>query len=167
MKSEARSEIIATDSKAEATVRILPALAWDKLLAQTRALVPQAYNSDRRILNLIGGSRQEPGYDRPYKTPNDGTMLGTLPFISYEVAREAVEFAAKEQSAWAQVDLDERRWRVQQCLNDMKQNRGLLIPLLMRGIGGLSKSQKRMWTAASPALNGTSKASPMTTPVTT
>jgi acyl-CoA reductase-like NAD-dependent aldehyde dehydrogenase len=135
MKAEAKSEIIATDHQASNTARILPALEWDKLLAQTRALVPEAFNSDRSILNLIGGEWQEPGYDRPYKTPNDSTMLGALPFISYEVARNAVEFAAKEQSAWAQVDLDERRRRVQQCLNDMKQNRVLLISLLMWEIG--------------------------------
>ena len=135
MKAEAKPEISAGNHQAGAAARILPALEWDKLLGQTRALVPEAFNSDRQILNLIGGEWQEPGYDRPYKTPNDGTMLGALPFISYEVARSAVEFAAKEQSAWAQVDLDERRRRVQQCLNDMKHNRVLLISLLMWEIG--------------------------------
>ena len=135
MKLEAKAEVVTGGSKAQPAVNILPAFAWDKLLAQTRALVPEAFNSNRRVLNLIGGSWQEPGYERPYKTPNDGTVLGALPFISYEVARNAVEFAAKEQMAWAQVDLDERRRRVQQCLNDMKQNRGLLIPLLMWEIG--------------------------------
>ncbi len=112
MKSEAKAEIVAGGSKAQPGVSILPAYAWDKLLAQTRALVPEAFNSDRRILNLIGGSWQEPGYERPYKTPNDSTVLGALPFISYEVARNAVEFAASEQAAWARVDLDERRRRV-------------------------------------------------------
>jgi len=135
MKSEAKVEIVAGGSKAQPGVCILPAFAWDRLLAQTRALVPEAFNSDRRILNLIGGSWQDPGYERPYKTPNDGAVLGALPFISYEVARNAVEFAAKEQVAWAEVDLDERRRRVQQCLSDMKHNRGLLIPLLMWEIG--------------------------------
>jgi acyl-CoA reductase-like NAD-dependent aldehyde dehydrogenase len=135
MKSEAKAEIVTGGSRAQPAVNIVPAFVWDKLLVQTRALVPEAFNSDRRILNLIGGSWQEPGYERPYKTPNDGTVLGALPFISYEVARNAVEFAAKEQVAWAQVDLDERRRRVRQCLNDMKQNRGLLIPLLMWEIG--------------------------------
>jgi acyl-CoA reductase-like NAD-dependent aldehyde dehydrogenase len=135
MKSEAKSEIVPNHSSADGAVRILPAFGWEKLLAQTRALVPEAFNSERRILNLIGGTWQEPGYERPYKTPNDSTMLGALPFISYEVARNAVEFAAKEQAEWAQVDLDERRRRVQQCLNDMKANRDLLIPLLMWEIG--------------------------------
>jgi acyl-CoA reductase-like NAD-dependent aldehyde dehydrogenase len=135
MKSEAKSEIVPNHSSADGAVRILPAFGWEKLLAQTRALVPEAFNSERRILNLIGGTWQDPGYERPYKTPNDSTMLGALPFISYEVARNAVEFAAKEQAEWAQVDLDERRRRVQQCLNDMKANRDLLIPLLMWEIG--------------------------------
>jgi acyl-CoA reductase-like NAD-dependent aldehyde dehydrogenase len=135
MKSEAKSEIVPNHSSADGAVRILPAFGWEKLLAQTRALVPEAFNSERRILNLIGGTWQEPGYERPYKTPNDSTMLGALPFISYEVARNAVEFAANEQAEWAQVDLDERRRRVQQCLSDMKANRDLLIPLLMWEIG--------------------------------
>src|ERR1700731_260569 len=122
MKAEAKMETVAGGLKAQPAVSILPSFAWDKLLAQTRALVPEAFNSDRRILNLVGGSWQEPGYDRPYKTPNDGTMLGALPFLSYEAVRNAVEFAAREQSAWGKVDLDERRGRVHQCLNDMKQN---------------------------------------------
>jgi len=135
MSSEAKSEIIAADQKAGASIRILPAVEWSKVLAQTRALVPEAFNSERRILNLIGRNWQEPGYDRPYKTPNDGTMLGALPFVSYEIARNAVQFAADEQSEWARVDLDERRRRVQQCLDEMKLNRNLLISLLMWEIG--------------------------------
>jgi hypothetical protein len=123
MSSQAESETIATKKISSAEVRILPAMEWDRLLAQTRALVPEAFNSERRILNLIGRKWQEPGYERPYKTPNDGTMLGALPFISYEIARNAVQFAADEQLEWARVDLDERRRRVQQCLDEMKLNR--------------------------------------------
>src|SRR5260221_1656067 len=106
MKSEAKSEIVPNHSSADGAVRILPAFEWEKLLAQTRALVPEAFNSERRILNLIGGTWQEPGYERPYKTPNDSTMLGALPFISYEVARNAVEFAASDQAPWAHVEVD-------------------------------------------------------------
>ncbi len=135
MKSEAKLETIAAEKMAGATVHILPALAWDKVLVKTRALVPEAFNSERRILNLIGRSWQEPGYDRPYKTPNDGTMLGAPPFISYEIARNAVQSAASEQLEWVRVDLDERRRRVQQCLEEMKLNREILIALLMWEIG--------------------------------
>jgi acyl-CoA reductase-like NAD-dependent aldehyde dehydrogenase len=135
MSSQAESETIATKKISSAEVRILPAMEWDRLLAQTRALVPEAFNSERRILNLIGRKWQEPGYERPYKTPNDGTMLGALPFISYEIARNAVQFAADEQLEWARVDLDERRRRVQQCLDEMKLNREILISLLMWEIG--------------------------------
>ncbi len=122
-------------SSIEPIARIMPELEWDGLLAQTRVLIPESFGSDHRILNLIGGEWQEHGYDRPYKTPNDGTTLGALPFISYEVAQRAVEFAAKEQGAWGRVDLDERRRRVTQCLHDMRQHRGLLTRLLMWEIG--------------------------------
>jgi hypothetical protein len=54
MKSEAKPEIIAAGRKAGPAVHILPWLAWDKVLAQTRGLVPETFNSQRRILNLIG-----------------------------------------------------------------------------------------------------------------
>ena len=124
-----------TEPSREVVTRVLPALEWSNLLAQTRALVPEAFNSDGRVLNLIGGDWREPGYDRPYKTPNDGTTLGALPFVSYEIAHEAVNFAAKEQAAWARFDLDERRRRVQQCLDEMGRCRGLLLSLLMWEIG--------------------------------
>jgi acyl-CoA reductase-like NAD-dependent aldehyde dehydrogenase len=40
-----------------------------------------------------------------------------------------------EQLEWARVDLDERRRRVQQCLDEMKLNREILISLLMWEIG--------------------------------
>jgi delta 1-pyrroline-5-carboxylate dehydrogenase len=135
MKSEAISETNTVQNNAGPAVRILPAAEWDQVLAQTRALVPEAFNSERRILNLIGRSWQEPGYDRPYKTPNDGATLGALPFISYEIARNAVQFAATEQLEWARIDLDERRRRVQQCIDEMKLNRDILISLLMWEIG--------------------------------
>ncbi len=135
MKSEAQLESSAAGNKSDSTVRIIPGFEWDNLLARTRALIPEAFNSERRILNLIGREWQDPGYERPYHTPNDGTQLGALPFISYEVARDAVQSAAAEQVEWARVDLDERRRRVQQCIDDIKLNRDLLIPLLMWEIG--------------------------------
>jgi acyl-CoA reductase-like NAD-dependent aldehyde dehydrogenase len=135
MNSEAKPETVAAQNNADVAVHILPAFAWNKVLAQTRALVPEAFNSEGRILNLIGQEWQDQGYERPYKTPNDGTVLGALPFISYEIARKAVQFAASEQVEWARVDLDERRCRIQQCLDEIKLNRELLISLLMWEIG--------------------------------
>src|SRR5271156_674818 len=104
-------------------IRKTPLMRIEHHGTQTRGLVPEAFNSQRRILKLIGRRWQEPGYERPYKTANDGTMLSALPFISYEIARDAVQFAATEQLEWARVDLDERRYRVQQCLEEMKLDR--------------------------------------------
>ena len=75
MKSEAKSEIVSNRSSADGAVRILPAFEWEKLLAQTRALVPEAFNSERRILNLIGGTWQDPGYERPYRPPMTALCL--------------------------------------------------------------------------------------------
>jgi len=135
MNNDAASKSSTTDPNREASARVLPALAWNKLMAQTRTLIPEAFTSDRRVLNLIAGEWQEPGYERPYKTPDDGSTLGALPFISYEVARDAVNFAAKEQAEWAKIDLDERRRRVQECLDEMGRNRELLRSLLIWEIG--------------------------------
>src|SRR5262249_43813943 len=115
VETKAKVKVGVGDGGAEAAAHIPSEFEWDGLLAQTRALAPEAFSANQRILNLIGGEWQEPGYERPYKTPNDGTMLGALPFISYEIAQRAVEFAAREQAEWAQVDLDERRRRVTQC----------------------------------------------------
>jgi hypothetical protein len=61
MKSEAKSETIAAEKNASASFSILPAAECAKVLAQTRALVPETFNSEGRILNLIGRNWQEPG----------------------------------------------------------------------------------------------------------
>jgi acyl-CoA reductase-like NAD-dependent aldehyde dehydrogenase len=115
--------------------QILPAAQWSRLMSEVQALIPEAFDSQKRILNLIGGKWQDAGYDRPYKSPNDGTVLGALPFISYEVAQSAVAHQAQEHAAWSRVDLDERRRRVADCLAEMKKHRELLIYLLMWEIG--------------------------------
>jgi hypothetical protein len=62
MNSEAKPETVAAQNKADVAVHILPAFAWNKVLAQTRALVPEAFNSEGRILNLIGQEWQDQGY---------------------------------------------------------------------------------------------------------
>jgi acyl-CoA reductase-like NAD-dependent aldehyde dehydrogenase len=127
---------ITTDSQhQESPVRILPAAEWSGLRSQMRSLVPEAFDGQGKVLNLIDGKWQEPGKERPYTSPNDGTVLGALPFVSYETARGAVEFAAKEQATWAQMDVDERRRRVQECLDQLRQHRQLLSYLLMWEIG--------------------------------
>jgi acyl-CoA reductase-like NAD-dependent aldehyde dehydrogenase len=119
----------------DAHPQILPAAQWSRLMSEVQALIPEAFDSQKRILNLIGGKWQDAGYDRPYKSPNDGSVLGALPFISYEVAQSAVAHQAHEHAAWSRVDLDERRRRVADCLAEMKKHRELLIYLLMWEIG--------------------------------
>ena len=114
---------------------ILPALEWSQLLAQVRSLVPEAFDSQGRILNQLRGSWLEPGYDRPYKSPNDGTDLGALPFVSFETAQGAVDFASREHHDWSRVSLDTRKQKVADCLAQMKQHRQLLVYLLMWEIG--------------------------------
>jgi acyl-CoA reductase-like NAD-dependent aldehyde dehydrogenase len=117
------------------TKRIAPELEWPHLVAQCRALVPEAFASDGRPLNLMEGEWTLPGSPRPYTSPVDGRVLGELPMLEADEASRAVRFAASESYAWGATDLDERRRRVRDCLDALSESRELLGRLLMWEIG--------------------------------
>ena len=81
---------------------------WDSLLARMRALIPEAFNSENRVLNLMEGEWKEPGFGRHYTSAVDGRSLGRIPMLELEPARRAVKFAKNEAAAWAATDFDER-----------------------------------------------------------
>jgi acyl-CoA reductase-like NAD-dependent aldehyde dehydrogenase len=108
---------------------------WGNLMAWMKRTAPEAFTSDGRVLNLLEGEWKELGHARPYHSATDGTLLGALPMLDTETARRAVEFAAREMTDWAKVDLDERRRRVSECLAGLRENRDLLTYLLMWEIG--------------------------------
>ena len=108
---------------------------WDSLLARTRALIPETFNSEGRLLNLMEGEWTEPGFGRHYTSSIDGRSLGRIPMLELEPARRAVKFAKHEGAAWAAVDLDQRRQRVTDCLQQLKQRRELIALLLIWEIG--------------------------------
>ena len=103
--------------------------------ARLKAEAPEAFDSEGRVLNLMEGVWKEPGFGRHYESSIDGRSLGRIPMIDLETARTAVKFAKSEAGAWAQVELDERRRRVNECLDVLKKHKELIALLLMWEIG--------------------------------
>ncbi len=122
-------------AETSAPLHILPAAEWDRLYSAMRSAAPEAFTSSGEVLNLIGGEWRNPGHEKPYFSPNDGTQLGVYPMIDAAVARHAVELAALEFPAWSKTDLDERKRRVSKCLDELKRHRDILTYLLMWEIG--------------------------------
>jgi len=114
---------------------IAPAAEWDTLVRKLKAEVPEAFTSDGRLLNLMEGEWQEPGFGRHYESSIDGRSLGRIPMIDLETAKRAVNFARSEAAAWAATDIDERRRRVTICLDGLKAQRELIALLLIWEIG--------------------------------
>src|SRR5271154_6183820 len=102
---------------------IAPHADWDVVFDKLRAAAPEAFTSDKGVLNLIEGEWREPGFGRHYESAVDGRSLGRIPMIDLETARRAVKFAKSESAAWASVDLDERRRRVSECVAKLRAHR--------------------------------------------
>lgn len=100
-----------------------------------RALVPEAFDEEGRVLNLVSGEWGYPGAGKPYLSPVDGTVLGRLPMLDGVTARHAASAAAAEARDWAQVDLDVRRERVSACLAMLREHSELLALMLAWEIG--------------------------------
>lgn len=114
---------------------IAPGKEWLTLLQQLRGILPEAFTSEGNVLNLLEGEWGHPGRGKPYFTAVDGTLLGQMPMLDLETAKRAVKFAAHEHEPWVRVDLDERRARVRDCIQQMRSHRDLLAYLLMWEIG--------------------------------
>jgi hypothetical protein len=108
---------------------------WPRVLAAARAAAPEAFASDGRPLNLVGGEWVLPGAPRPCTSPVDGRVLGDLPALGLAAAERAIDDAARSAREWAGVDLDERRRRVTTCLDALRAHRDLLARLLVWEIG--------------------------------
>jgi acyl-CoA reductase-like NAD-dependent aldehyde dehydrogenase len=114
---------------------IAPAAEWELLVQTMKAATPEVFACDGRILNLIEGEWRDPGFGRHYESPVDGSSLGKIPMIDLETARRAVKSAKSEASAWVNVDLDERRRRVLDCVEKLRERRELIALLLIWEIG--------------------------------
>ncbi|MGB9470432.1 MAG: aldehyde dehydrogenase family protein, partial [Candidatus Acidiferrum sp.] len=114
---------------------IAPAAEWDFLSQKLRGVVPEAFDSENRVLNLLDGEWKNPGFGRHYESAIDGRSLGRIPMLDLDSALTAVKFAKSEALPWSRVDLDERRRRVTECLAGLMQHRELIALLLMWEIG--------------------------------
>ncbi|MGZ3460135.1 MAG: aldehyde dehydrogenase family protein [Archangium sp.] len=116
--------------------RTVPAYAeWSQLERRIRSLVPEAFDTEGRVLNLVAGEWRYAGAGRPYRSPVDGTVLGRLPMLDGVTAQFAASAAAAEARDWARVGLDVRRERVSACLAQLREHRELLALLLAWEIG--------------------------------
>ncbi len=112
-----------------------PEARWEALLRRVQGAVPEAFDADGHVLNLMCGEWGHRGHPKTFLSPVDGSPLGAYPMIDLEPARDAVRFAAREAGAWARVGLDERRERVRAVLDELRVHRDLLAYLLVWDIG--------------------------------
>ncbi|MBV9282804.1 MAG: aldehyde dehydrogenase family protein [Chloroflexi bacterium] len=110
-------------------------MEWPTIYDRARAILPEAFGEGGRVLNLVEGEWGYPGHGKRYISACDGTELGFLPMLDLETARRAVRFAAAEREAWSNLDLDERRRRVADCLAELREHRQILASLLTWEIG--------------------------------
>jgi acyl-CoA reductase-like NAD-dependent aldehyde dehydrogenase len=119
---------------------VAPQIEFSNLLQQVRQVAPEIFDGPADgFLNLMEGRWQEPGQPQLFTSAIDGRHLGSLPMVTREVGLRAVLFAKREASAWAALDLDERRRRVKQCLEQLKFHVELITGLLMWEIGKTHK----------------------------
>lgn len=118
-------------NQSSTSLHILAAAEWEQLYASMRSVALEAFTQAGEVLNLIGGEWRNPGHEKPYFSPNDGTRLGSYPMMDVAAARHAVELAAQEFPPWSRTDLEERRRRVSECVEGLKRHRDLITYLLM------------------------------------
>ena len=114
---------------------ISPWASWPKLIEQHRAAVPEAVGTEGNLLNLMGGSWGQPAHGKLFLSPVDATPLGRYPMIRLEAARSAVVAAEAEFHAWSKTDLDERKRKVSETLDDLEKHADLLAKTLVWEIG--------------------------------
>ncbi|HYE04560.1 MAG TPA: aldehyde dehydrogenase family protein [Planctomycetota bacterium] len=118
-----------------AAKQVIPEAEWPKLLARVRAVIPEAFDANGNVLNLLEGGWSQPGHGKHYASPVDGSELGRMPMIDAETAKHAVRFAANEFLSWLKVDLDERKRRVSTAVDALRQHADLIAYLLVWEIG--------------------------------
>jgi acyl-CoA reductase-like NAD-dependent aldehyde dehydrogenase len=115
-------------------LQVKPGTTWDDVYARARSAAPEAFESDR-TRNLIDGEWQLVGSPGEHLNPVDGSPIPGPPRVSHDEAAEAVVHAAREHKAWGDVDLDERRARVQAAVDELAEHRDTLALLLAWEIG--------------------------------
>jgi len=114
---------------------VSPQVEFAELLRQVKQITPEIFDQDGRHLNLMEGRWQESGTPKEFISPIDGSVLGSLPMLDRATALRSVQGAQHEAADWCRVDLDERKQRVQDCLDHLRTHVELIGKLLMWEIG--------------------------------
>ncbi len=115
-------------------LQLKPGTSWSDTYQRCVSVAPEAFDPDR-ISNLVDGRWQRIGTPGHHVSPVDQTPLQGPPRVDHDVAVAAVGNAVLAHRAWADVDLDERKARVTQAVDDMTAHRDLLAMLLVWEIG--------------------------------
>lgn len=114
---------------------IPPHASWSTIVAQHRNILPEAFGPEGNLYNLIAGQWSHLGHGKVFLSAVDATPLGRYPMIRLDVARVAVAAAEAEFHAWSKTDLDERKRRVSETLDDLEKHSELLARTLVWEIG--------------------------------
>ncbi|WP_224994814.1 aldehyde dehydrogenase family protein [Cesiribacter sp. SM1] len=114
---------------------ISPQLEFSGLLQQVKQVTPEIFDPHGHYLNLLEGRWQETGSPKEFISPIDGSIIGSLPMLNRATALRAIQGAHREAKEWSRVDLDERKRRVQECLDQLRAHVDLIGKLLMWEIG--------------------------------
>lgn len=126
-------------------------IEFSALINQVKHITPEIFAPDSSYLNLLEGEWKEPGKPKAFISPVDGSLLGYLPMLDAATVEPAVIFAHHEARQWATVDLDERKVRIQNCLDLLRTNVELIGKLLVWEIG---KTYKLGFTDIDRAIEG-------------
>jgi acyl-CoA reductase-like NAD-dependent aldehyde dehydrogenase len=114
---------------------ILPEAAWGNLLVQMQNLIPEAFNKDGNIKNLIKGDWRNDFNLKPFNSCLDGTHLGYYPMLKSQEGKKAVEYCASEFKEWKLIPLQKRKEMVSKTLDLIDEHKQLISYLLIWEIG--------------------------------
>ncbi len=130
---------------------VSPQIEFNSLIDQVKQIAPEIFAPDGSYLNLIEGEWKSPGKPKAFISPVDGSLLGHLPMLDAATVEPAVIFAHNEAKQWGSIDLDERKQRIQNCLDLLRTHVELIGKLLVWEIG---KTYKLGFTDIDRAIEG-------------
>ncbi|NPC69558.1 aldehyde dehydrogenase family protein [Corallococcus exiguus] len=105
------------------------------LLAEARRAVPEAFDSQGRLLSPVAGKWVQPPAWFNAISPIDGSVLAELPLLGAAQVATGVEQAAAEFAPWAARRLDDRARVVAEAVVLLHAHRDLLVRILAWDIG--------------------------------
>lgn len=110
-------------------------LESSRLLAEARRAVPEAFDSQGRLLSPVAGRWIKPPAWFNAISPIDGRVIAELPLLGAAQVAEGVEQAAAEFAPWAARPLEERAQAVTEAVVLLHAHRDLLVRILAWDIG--------------------------------